>query len=174
MPPGWARAVSPYGASRSQGKSGRFSGTSRALGRERGHDRVVPRDDADLRGAAGGSDLFEELDVGLVVVGPLLGQVIFVVDRLNGADRLAGTAVDALVGLDVEHAVALVDAVDGALVDAGAVLEVDAGLGDDVGHWIEDPFAVWATGNSPGAEARPRAPRASACYSAAASTVVTV
>src|SRR5690606_38831312 len=134
MPPGWARAVSPYGASRSQGKSGRFSGTSRALGRERGHDRVVPRDDADLRGAAGGSDLFEEFDVGLVVVGPLLGQVVFVVDRLDGADRLAGTAVDALVGVDVEHPVTLVDAVDGALVDTGAILQIDAGQGDDVGH----------------------------------------
>jgi hypothetical protein len=38
--------------------------------------------------------------------------------------------------MDVEHALALVDAVDGTLVDAGPVLEVDTRLGDDVGHQV--------------------------------------
>src|SRR5690606_11300261 len=109
-------------------------GSRRALRRESGDDRVVSRDHPDLRGAAGRSDLFEELDVRLVVVRPLFGQVVFVVDGLDGADRLARTAVDALVGVDVEHAVALVDAVDGALVDTGAVFDIHAGKGDDVGH----------------------------------------
>src|SRR5262249_50811827 len=106
------------------------------LRRQRGDDRVVAGDHADLGGTAGRADtgLGEELDVGGVVVAPLLGQIVFVGDRLDGADRLAGTAVDALVGVDVQHAVALVDAVDGALVDAGAVFQIDAGKGDDVGH----------------------------------------
>ena len=44
-------------------------------------------------------------------------KVGFVVDRLNGTDGLTGTAVDALVRVDVEHPVALVDAVDRALPD---------------------------------------------------------
>ena len=44
--------------------------------------------DADLRGAAGRADLVEELDIGFVVVGPFLGEVVFVVDGLDGADRL--------------------------------------------------------------------------------------
>ena len=109
---------------------------------------MVTVDDADLGGTTGRSHLGEELDVGLVVVGPLVGNVVLVVDRLDGADGLARTAVDTLVGLDVEHAIALVDAVDGALVDAGAIFEIDAGLGDDVCHWIEDPFTVEEASNS--------------------------
>jgi hypothetical protein len=36
--------------------------------------------------------------------------------------------------VDVQRALALVDAVDGALLDACLVLDVDAGLGDHVGH----------------------------------------
>src|SRR5699024_87515 len=75
----------------------------------------------------------EEVDVGLVVLGPLLGGVVLVVDRLDGAHRLAGTAVDALVGLDVQHPLALVDAVHRALVDASQVLDIHARLRNDLG-----------------------------------------
>src|SRR5699024_196192 len=66
--------------------------------------------------------------------GPLVRGVVLVEDRLDGADGFAGAAVHAFVGLDVEHPVALVDAVHRALVDAGTILDVDAGQGDDVGH----------------------------------------
>jgi hypothetical protein len=58
----------------------------------------------------------------------LVGHVVFVEDRLNRAYRLAGTAVDALAGVDVEHPPAFVDAVDRAFVDAGLVLDVDRRL----------------------------------------------
>jgi len=50
--------------------------------------------------------------------------------------RRAGAAVDALVGVDVEHPLALVDAVDRTFVDTSPVLEIDTGLGDDVGHQV--------------------------------------
>jgi len=59
---------------------------------------------------------------------PLVGHVVFVEDRLNRAYRLAGAAVDALVGVDVEHPPAFVDAVDWAFIDAGLVLDVDGRL----------------------------------------------
>ncbi len=85
-------------------------------------------DQSELRGTAGRAEVVEELDVRLVVLGPLLRDVVLVVDGLDGADRLAGAAVDALVGVDVEHPLALVDAVDRTLLYAGFVLEVDAGL----------------------------------------------
>ena len=49
------------------------------------------------------------------------GQVVLVIDRLDRAHRLARPAVDALVGMDVERAGALVDAVDRAFLDARAV-----------------------------------------------------
>src|SRR5690606_29382975 len=97
-------------------------------------DRVIVVDDADLRGAPGRTDLAEEVDVRRVVVRPLLRQIVLVEDRLDGADRFARAAVHAFIRVDVEHAVALVDAVDRALVDAGPVLDIDAGLGDHVGH----------------------------------------
>jgi hypothetical protein len=77
---------------------------------------------------------------GGVILGPLLRHVIFVVDRLDRAYRLARTAVDALVGVNVEHAVALVDAVDGTFVDARSVFDVHTREGDDVSHGRVGPF----------------------------------
>ena len=65
---------------------------------------------------------------------PLLGQRVLGEDRLDRALRLAGPAVDALLGVDHEHPRRDVDAVDRADVDAGLILDVDAGLGDHVGH----------------------------------------
>src|SRR4029078_8451339 len=101
-----------------------------------GSEGLVVVDLPELGRAAGRAELVEEVDVGVVVALPLLGGVVLVEDRLDRADRLTSTAVDALVGGDVEHALALVDAVDRTLVDAGPVLEVDARLGDDVGHQV--------------------------------------
>src|SRR5690348_366850 len=105
-----------------------------APGRLRGHERGVLVDLALLRGAAGRTEVLEELVVRVRVVLPRVGHVVLVEDRLDRADRLARTAVHTLIGVDVEHPVALVDAVDGALFDAGTVDDVDARLRDDVGH----------------------------------------
>ena len=91
------------------------------LDRLRHDDGVVDVEGTDLARAAGRAEvgrLGEEVDVRAVVVLPLRGGVVLVVDRLHRADRLAGTTVHALVRLDVERALALVDAVDRALVDA--------------------------------------------------------
>src|SRR5207248_1680072 len=63
-------------------------------------------------------------------------KVVFVVDRLYRAHRLAGPAVHALVGVDVQGAGSLVDTVDRAFLDAGAVQDVDARLADDVGQGL--------------------------------------
>src|ERR1700712_39938 len=65
---------------------------------------------------------------------PLVRDGVLREDRLDRALGLAGPAVDALLGVDDEHPVGLVDAVDGADVDAGLVLHIDAGFGDDVRH----------------------------------------
>ncbi|MPM27712.1 hypothetical protein SDC9_74225 [bioreactor metagenome] len=89
---------------------------------------------AELGGAAGHPEAIEEVDVDVVVVLPLLGQVVLVEDGLDRADGLAGAAVHALLGVDVQHAVALVDAIDRTLVDAGTVLHVDTRLRNDVRH----------------------------------------
>jgi hypothetical protein len=89
---------------------------------------------ADLGGAARGAEVFEEVHVDLVVLLPLVRDVVFVVDRFDRADRLASAAVHALIGVDIQHALALVDAVNGAFLDACSVKHINAGLRDDVGH----------------------------------------
>src|SRR6266542_78240 len=109
-----------------------------------GDERGVACLGSHLGGAAGRAErvvaLGEERRVGRGELLPLGRHVVLVEDRLDRADRLAGPAVHALVRLDVEHPVALVDAVDRALLDAGLVLDVYAGLADGVGHLRVDPL----------------------------------
>src|SRR6185295_15129538 len=104
-------------------------------------ERRVPGDGA----RAGGSRLrlggrldarvvLEELLVQLDEVLPVGRSLVFREDRLHRAYRLTSAAVDALIRVDVEHGLALVDAVHGADLDAGLVLHVDAGLSDDIRH----------------------------------------
>src|SRR4051812_29690721 len=110
------------------------------VGRQRSDPRGVGLDGADPHRPARGADRritpgqhqLEELLVVGFVLGVLGGQRTVGVDRVDGADRLAGTAVDALARLDVELAAALVDAVDRALLDAGHVLQVEARARDHV------------------------------------------
>ena len=64
---------------------------------------------------------------------PFVGQRVLREDRLDRALGLAGAAVDALLGVDDEDPLELVDTVDRADVDAGQIFDVDTGLGDDVG-----------------------------------------
>ena len=158
-PPGWAAARALAGSSRSQGNSGSRAETSGQLGTRHlsarspaaagGHEGRVLVDLADLGGAAGRAEVLEELVVRAGVVLPLLRHVVLVEDRLDRADRLTGTAVDALVGVDVEHPVALVDAVDRALLDACLVEHIHARLGDDVGHRSSPPNEPQATISAP-------------------------
>src|SRR5687768_2713885 len=66
---------------------------------------------------------------------PLLGLRVGVgQDRLRRALGLAHAAVDALVGMDHEHVLALVEAIHRAHLDAVHVLALDAVFGDDVSH----------------------------------------
>ena len=55
-------------------------------------------------------------------------------DRFDRAFRLAHPAIDAFVGMDDEHVLALVEAIDRANLDAIHVFAADAGFSDDVGH----------------------------------------
>src|SRR5262245_62917655 len=80
--------------------------------------------------------VLEELLIELDVVLPLIRGLVLGEDRLDRADRLAGAAVDALLGVDVQHLVTLVNAVNRADLHAGLVLHADARLGNDVGHRI--------------------------------------
>src|SRR6476619_314265 len=80
---------------------------------------------------AAGQHVGEEPPVVLDVLLVAVGHPPVLADRLDRAHRLARTAVDALLGVDVELALPLVDAVDGTLLDAGPVHRVDARARDD-------------------------------------------
>src|SRR3546814_9830387 len=60
-------------------------------------------------------------------------------DRLGGAVGFANAGVDALVRIDDEHILALIETVDGAHLDAVHIFAPDAGIGDDIGHGLSAP-----------------------------------
>src|SRR5437016_6294305 len=95
--------------------------------------------------AAAGLVRREPIRVGLDVVLPLLRHVILEEDRVYGADRLAGGAVDADLGIDVVLLVlaGAVDAVHRADVHAGGILRADAGLRDYVSHLRFQTAPAW-------------------------------
>src|SRR5262249_42510883 len=91
------------------------------------------------------------LGVQLLVLGPLLGEIRLGKDGLGRTHRLAGPAVDALVGVDDQHVRPLVEAVDGAHLDAVGVLALHATVSNHVSHADQSP----SRGDSRGAERTP-------------------
>lgn len=85
-------------------------------------------------GAAWGAKFIEELRVNFFKFIPLGWDVIFVVDRFDWADRFAGATIDALIRLDVEHPIALVDAIDWALFDTGLIFHIHTRKRDHICH----------------------------------------
>src|SRR5690606_30422107 len=54
--------------------------------------------------------------------------------RADGAFRLAYAAINALIGVDNQHVLALVETIHGADFHAIGVFAADAGFGHDIGH----------------------------------------
>src|SRR4051812_26007945 len=80
-------------------------------------------------GLGGGLDprvVLEERLVELDEALPLVRGLVLGKDRLHRTHRLTRAAVDALVGMNEQLRVALINAVNGADLDAGLVLDVDA------------------------------------------------
>src|SRR5918996_6571573 len=102
------------------------------------HDGMVFALRADLCGATRRAEprdgLREPLGVDCGELFPVGGHIVLGEDRRHRAYRHTGIAVDALLGLDVQHPRTLVDAVDRALVHTGLVLYIDARFRDHVGH----------------------------------------
>jgi len=92
--------------------------------RRRGNHRRVCR----MRRTTGGFDhLLGGLGVGLRVGGSLGGNVFGRIDGLDRAYRLACSAIDALVRVDIHHAIAFVNAVDRTFFDARLDEKIDTG-----------------------------------------------
>src|SRR3954453_22936046 len=104
--------------------------------------RPYARGDAPVNPGPGGSAVGEVVRVDLHVLRPLVRHLVLGEAGVHGAGLDAGVAVDALLGVDVQHLRGVVvrlvrrgmDAVHRAHLDARVVLGPDAGLGDDVGH----------------------------------------
>src|SRR5262245_12875932 len=87
--------------------------------------------------------------VGPDEIGPFVRRLVEREDGLDRTGRYAGAAVDAFVGVDVQHlrrgerqlVLPRVDAVDGTDVHARGILRSDAGLADDIRHRINNDSA---------------------------------
>jgi hypothetical protein len=82
----------------------------------------------------------ERVDLGVFLL--TVRHIVLGEDGRDRADRLAGAAVDALIGVDVELAVyvfVVVDAVDGTDLDAGLVDGADTGIRNDVSQGMSPP-----------------------------------
>ncbi|CFX25691.1 protein of unknown function [Candidatus Filomicrobium marinum] len=67
------------------------------------------------------------------------GWIVVWKDCFSGALGDTDAAIYALVGIDDEHVLALVEAIDGTDLYAIRVLTLDAIFGDDIGHLILPP-----------------------------------
>ena len=107
---------------------------------------MISRDWANFGSSPWRSNLREEVNVCLVVLTPLTRKIIFVIDSLYRANRLASTAVHTLIRVDVKHAVTLIDAVDWALIDTCLVFHIHTGKRDYVSHrtkFYRNSLATW-------------------------------
>src|SRR5215470_3497411 len=121
------RAKGNVDIARAHKKRGPVAGSPR--GDETGEERLA------LRRRLDAGIVLEELLVHLDELLPVRRRLVLGEDGLDGADGLASAAVDALIRMDVEHGLALVDAIHGADLDAGLVFHVNAGFRDDVRHY---------------------------------------
>jgi len=105
---------------------------------EGGNERMVLRRGALLVPAAGRPhprDIGpEELLVHSDEVALVVWYLLIPDNGIDGADRKTEPAIYAFVGVDVEGAATLVNAVHRAGGGAVAILHVDAGFGNDIGH----------------------------------------
>src|SRR5688500_19606464 len=75
---------------------------------------------------------------------PLLGRLVEGIDRLDRTRRHTRAAIDAFIGMNVEHfrrlefpfVLARVDAVDGTYIDTRRILGADARFADDIRHSV--------------------------------------
>src|SRR5690625_241750 len=110
------------------------------LRRKGRNNRMVFGDYSQFCCATRRSEVVEELDIGGVVLLPLIGNIVLVVDRFYWAHRFACATVNALIGVNVKRTLALVDAVNGTLLNTRAVFNVNTRLSNDVCH--TSPFAT--------------------------------
>lgn len=71
-----------------------------------------------LARTAWGSQLFKEFGIRTGEIFPLRRDIIFIINRFDRAYRFTRTTINALIRLNVKHALTFVDAIDRTLFDA--------------------------------------------------------
>src|SRR6185437_11121242 len=80
-------------------------------------------------------DVWPDLSITSIDLEPLFESRLSVrLDRIDRAFRLANTTIDAFVGVDDEHVLPLIEAVDRTHLDTVHVLTFDTAFIDDVGQ----------------------------------------
>jgi hypothetical protein len=86
--------------------------------------------------SAGGTNFSEEFHIGGVVLRPLGGNIIFVVNGFHGTHWFTRATINTLIGVDVEHPVPFIDAIHRAFINTGAVFHIDTGESDYIRHCV--------------------------------------
>jgi hypothetical protein len=81
------------------------------------------------------SDGAKILNISFVIVSPLSRKIVLVIDSLNWAYWLTSTTINTLVGVDIEHAVTLVNAVNRTFGNTGLVFDIYAWQSYYISHF---------------------------------------
>ncbi|GAA1967934.1 hypothetical protein GCM10009717_38600 [Agromyces allii] len=111
-------------------------GATSIADRQLHHELGIMLDQAHLAAALRDVETLEELLVDRDELLLVAVELVVVSDGLRRAYRLAGTAIDAEILIDVHHAPALEEAVGRTDLDAAAIFDVHARLGHHKGHFI--------------------------------------
>jgi hypothetical protein len=104
------------------------------------NDRVISIGLANFAGTARGTNFNEEFSIDFAKLLPLRRNIIFIVDGLNRANRLACATVNALIRLDIKHSRTFIDAVNRAFFDTGLIFNINTRFGNYVRH---EESSIW-------------------------------
>jgi hypothetical protein len=118
-------------------KIGEYQHTKRlVLRRQDGDNLMVMMNHAHFGGTAWGTDLFEELHVGGVILSPLLRNVVLIINGLDRTHRHARTTVHTFIRVNVEHAIAFINTIHRAFVDTPSIFHIHTRQGNHIGHRV--------------------------------------
>jgi hypothetical protein len=84
--------------------------------------------------ATWGAKFIKEFGVNFLKFIPLGWDIVLVINRFDGADWFASATVHTLIGLDIKHPIALVNAIDWALFNTGLIFHIHTWKRDHICH----------------------------------------
>jgi hypothetical protein len=103
---------------------------------------MIPRNRSYFGSSSGRTNCFKKVDVGAVIICPLLRDIVFVVNRFYWANWFTSATIHTLIRVDVKHAVTLIYTIHWAFFDACLVFKVNAWKCNYIGHWGDPPRTI--------------------------------